>query len=287
LLQNLIDIMEPLQNEAFEYVYNYVEKNFPSVDYDPDMGVMLYLDLTKAMTFEDRYYNNKIHIGIKYEDYLKDKEFQETIDAFGLDKEKFWYLIVFILDYSTCFSFNKVPDVLSPKEQLKKLSNEIDNNIDYLNETPLKITFDKPIKIVLDIKGKHKFVIDDPTTLYVISRLFMNQANNINEDSSLNFGIIPMLNEDGNSNIETVSNSVHIAYFAMMFITFFDNNPEFKGIKKKGSTVSLNKQLFISKLVYFTKLSRSESFLTSTETLKGFLKQYKDLDMNRPNMIYF
>lgn len=274
--------MEPYEFDEFEYVYDYAYDNFPSVDYDG-----MYIDFSKAFIFINRYNNNQIRIGIKYEDYLKDEELQETIDAFGLDKEKFWYLILFILDYSTCFSYNKVPDVLSPKNQLEKLSNEIDNNIDSLNETHLKVTFDKPIKLVLDIKGKRKFVIDDPTTLYVISKLCMNLVNNTSEDSFFNFGTIPIFNEDGTPNIETVSNSVHIAYFAKMFITFFDNNPQFKGIKKKGKNGLLNKQLLISKLVYITKLSRSKSFLISDETLKGFLKQYKDLKISNPNMIYF
>lgn len=274
--------MEPYEFDEFEYVYDYAYDNFPSVDYDG-----MYIDFSKAFIFINRYNNNQIQIGIKYEDYLKDEELQETIDAFGLDKEKFWYLILFILDYSTCFSYNKVPDVLSPKNQLEKLSNEIDNNIDSLNETHLKVTFDKPIKLVLDIKGKRKFVIDDPTTLYVISKLCMNLVNNTSEDSFLNFGTIPIFNEDGTPNIETVSNSVHIAYFAKMFITFFDKNPQFKGIKKKGKNGLLNKQLLISKLVYITKLSRSKSFLISDETLKGFLKQYKDLKISNPNMIYF
>ena len=274
--------MEPYEFDEFEYVYDYAYDNFPSVDYDG-----MYIDFSKAFIFINRYNNNQIQIGIKYEDYLKDEELQETIDAFGLDKEKFWYLILFILDYSTCFSYNKVPDVLSPKNQLEKLSNKIDNNIDSLNETHLKVTFDKPIKLVLDIKGKRKFVIDDPTTLYVISKLCMNLVNNTSEDSFLNFGTIPIFNEDGTPNIETVSNSVHIAYFAKMFITFFDKNPQFKGIKKKGKNGLLNKQLLISKLVYITKLSRSKSFLTSDETLKGFLKQYKDLRISNPNMIYF
>ena len=274
--------MEPYEFDEFEYVYDYAYDNFPSVDYDG-----MYIDFSKAFIFINRYNNNQIQIGIKYEDYLKDEELQETIDAFGLDKEKFWYLILFILDYSTCFSYNKVPDVLSPKNQLEKLSNEIDNNIDSLNETHLKVTFDKPIKLVLDIKGKRKFVIDDPTTLYVISKLCMNLVNNTSEDSFLNLGTIPIFNEDGTPNIETVSNSVHIAYFAKMFITFFDDNPQFKGIKKKGKNGLLNKQLLISKLVYITKLSRSKSFLISDETLKGFLKQYKDLKISNPNMIYF
>lgn len=274
--------MEPYEFDEFEYVYDYAYDNFPSVDYDG-----MYIDFSKAFIFINRYNNNQIQIGIKYEDYLKDEELQETIDAFGLDKEKFWYLILFILDYSTCFSYNKVPDVLSPKNQLEKLSNEIDNNIDSLNETHLKVTFDKPIKLVLDIKGKRKFVIDDPTTLYVISKLCMNLVNNTSENSFLNLGTIPIFNEDGTPNIETVSNSVHIAYFAKMFITFFDKNPQFKGIKKKGKNGLLNKQLLISKLVYITKLSRSKSFLISDETLKGFLKQYKDLKISNPNMIYF
>ena len=47
---------------------------------------------------------------------------------------------------------------------------------------------------------------------------------------------------------------------------------------KKGDLVSYSKMLFISRIIYFCRLTASESFLVDSSSLKGILKQYGDFD---------
>lgn len=272
--------MEPYEFDEFEYVYDYAYDNFPSVDYEG-----MYIDFSKAFTFINRYNENKIKINFKYEDYQNNTDIQSTLKAFGIDVEKFWYLIIFIYDYSygTCFKGISFED--SPKKLLDKLGAEIDNNIKDINERPLKVTFDKPMKLVLDIKGKHKFVIDDPTALYVLSILCSDFTNKINPNNSLNFSTAKLRDDNGNWLYESTSNSAFIAHVAKMFITFFDKNPQFVGKRENGSKVSLSKLLLISRMIYFIRLTNNKNFYELEDTLKGFIKQYKDYDWNF-NAIY-
>lgn len=47
---------------------------------------------------------------------------------------------------------------------------------------------------------------------------------------------------------------------------------------KKGDLVSYSKMLFISRIIYFCRLTASESFVVDNSSLKGILKQYGDFD---------
>ena len=82
------------------------------------------------------------------------------------------------------------------------------------------------------------------------------------------------------------SNSVMIWYFASLLKEFFDLNPQFDGKAKKGDTVSLNKNLLISKLIYYTHISTNDNFKQDAETLKGFFKQYKCKRMTTHSSVY-
>ncbi len=262
--------MEPLQNDDFDYIYNYVSENFPSVEYDPETEeTTKYLDLRKAMIFENRYYSNKLNVNFKYEDYLNNKEIQKTVDALGIDKVKFWNLILFIFDYSYCACLEGYKAKETHNNQVKKTLNTINEK---------EVT-----KITLNIKGKHNLVIDDPKVLEYISSLLAEGVENNSIDKKgndeHNVSLIDLTEQSA------VSNSAHIAYFAKMFVTFFENNPQFKGRQKKGEIISYNKLLLISKIIYFTRLSRNKNFDESEDTLKGFLKQYKDYKGNF-NLIY-
>ena len=51
--------------------------------------------------------------------------------------------------------------------------------------------------------------------------------------------------------------------------------------RKKGAKHSLKEMEIASRLVYFTKLSTNKTWLDiENETLKAFIKQYKNLDLN-------
>ena len=96
----------------------------------------------------------------------------------------------------------------------------------------------------------------------------------------VNKGVSPFVHRNDESD------SVLIWYFAHLLKYFFDLKPQFKGKRKKGDIASLNKNLLISKLVYYTQLSKNDNFKYGTDTLKSFFKQYKNKDIKGFSNIY-
>lgn len=54
-----------------------------------------------------------------------------------------------------------------------------------------------------------------------------------------------------------------------------------------NKTVSYNKMLLISRLISVPKLTRNENFLFTDDSLKGILKQYKNLKIKTYNPKYW
>lgn len=52
---------------------------------------------------------------------------------------------------------------------------------------------------------------------------------------------------------------------------------------RKGDTVSYSKMLLISRIIYFCRLTKNESFTVDSSPLKGILKQYGDFDFYQWN----
>lgn len=81
-----------------------------------------------------------------------------------------------------------------------------------------------------------------------------------------------------------IKDSPFIAYFANILLSFFDTQEHIINMRKKGAKHSLKEMDLVSKLVHFSNLSKAESWeYSENETLKAFLKQYKDF--NYPNNI--
>lgn len=53
--------------------------------------------------------------------YLQNEELQRTIQAFGLDQDKFWYLLLFVYDYVEDLSQNSISFKESEREELDEL----------------------------------------------------------------------------------------------------------------------------------------------------------------------
>ena len=274
------DYYDPL----LEYVETIAYKYNPVNQYDIEYGQLV----PKAIgTFALRVLEKKIESTEALKRYLEAKELQETITALGYDIEKFWYLLLFIHDYSYGLCGKGIKLNESPKKQITKLINGIVGNIKSLNDDFGSIsTFNKPIKLVLEVKGKHKIVIDDPDTLFYFAGMCLVELNKTENGSRINESHTNIKAKDGHFEYDPLSNSIHIWQFAKMFLSFFDLNPSLKTKSKRGSTVSYNKMLLISRLIYIIGLSRNENFMTSDDTLKGYLKQYKDYQLNMMNSVY-
>lgn len=227
--------------------------------------------------FQYRYNEQKIALRYKYEDYINDKDMQATITGLGMNPDAFWLLIVFCYDYACDCCYSGVQIAKSAKEHLSDLVNMITENMEVYNNA--KILLKEDMTLTLKMKGK-SMSITSGKAIINIANILEKHMDEI-EDSSLFRGINDKHYEDFEE-----SDSVLIWFFAKLMLYFFELHPEFKGRATKGSGVSLNKHVLISNLIYYTGLSRNEKFLNDDETLKGYLRQYKNKDFKNRGNIY-
>ena len=232
-------------------------------------------------TFEIRYNDKKIACPYKYEDYIKDKNMQATITGLGLDPDAFWLLILFCYDYACDVCFTGLTYMESPKEKIKNFLSKAE---EFIEQEDGEAHFKKGTSLILKMKGK-TCSIDDEKALIVMLYWINKGFSELPENSRLS-------SVSGNSADELVtynpeSDSVLIWYFAQLILYFFELNPQYKGRAPKGSNVSLNRNVLISNLIYYTHLSKNKSFLDDDTTLKGYLKQYKDKKVKAHSSIYW
>ena len=82
------------------------------------------------------------------------------------------------------------------------------------------------------------------------------------------------------------SDSHFIICFYNLFTDLFDvlKLPQLRA--KKGETVSYDKKLLISRLIYLCRISHDINYAADTATLKGILSKYKNRTTNIISQIY-
>ena len=199
----------------------------------------------------------------------------------GVDIDKFWFLLLFIFDYTcgTCLDGMKATGI--GIEQLIKFAKAIADNHKEINQ--FGVSFKKPITISVKVEGKHQIVIDNANAIGYLATTIINNLKEIEEHPWMQSQQVSIT-----TNAEE-KESVQIWLFYKMFNDFFNLSPYnklFNVRQKKGSTISLSKTLLISRLIYFTKLSMNKNFSEDEFTLKGYIKQYKDKRIDTANSIY-
>ena len=207
--------------------------------------------------FKDRYNNGAITNRFTYKDYIKHREIQDLIKHLELDVDKFWLLILFIFDYCTSRFYQGITMKLTPLEQLTHLLELISLSGD---ETTFNIK-----------SGKLKLEIDNADTINFMAEAI---AKHLNESD---IQTLRKLNDKEKEDESTIiKESPFIAYFANMFLRFFSTQPYIRAKRKAGANHSKKEMELVSLLVYFTRLSKNESWYCPEEKyLKAYLKQYK------------
>lgn len=226
--------------------------------------------------FVKRYNNKELTNYFTYEEYIKNEEIQKLLKELELDKDKFWFLILFAYDYSESLCINGVDVAPSAYEQLQTLINAINpcvTDFDLENGS----TIDREIKMEVRIEGMKKpIIIDSPTAIHL---LIDSCETRMEEEHMENLYIMNYRKPLKES--KSLKDSPHIYYFTKMFLNFFDRTESIRNKRKKGAKHSLKEMEIASRLVYFTKLSTNKTWLDiENETLKVFIKQYKNLDLN-------
>jgi len=243
--------------------------------------------------FVERYLENEIDKSA-LQKYLDAKEMLETIDAMGYEVDKFWYLLLFINDYSNGFCSKGIKINESPKEQITNLVDGIMQNIKSLGPNSWNSTFIKPAKLVLNLKGEKNMkgkniTVDNPNALIWLAVMLNGELEKIEDGSKMATGNFDLKITNGHLENDPLSKSYRIWFFAKMFLSFFVLQPPKKtiGLKnKEGLKISINKNLLITRLLFCIGLLSEKDNQDTDDTLKGFLKQYKNADIFRINGLY-
>ena len=130
----------------------------------------------------------------------------------------------------------------------------------------------------LQVKGK-RLIIDNPNTISFMAAFCEEVLAEVSEHGLFNQARFE-------PNGYNTSDSVQIWLFTQMLLYFFEAYPQFDNQRGKSGDTPKSKLLFISKLVYFTKLTRNEAYNDNDDNIKKIIKQYKYTKINTINAIY-
>ena len=231
-----------------------------------------------------RYNEGAITQYFNYDSYIKNELIQNFIKDLELDADKFWFLILFIYDYSWHYCMDGIDAEDSPYEQLMKFTYPILECVE--NFDPKKgTTLTTPIKLQLSIEGwKKDIIIDNPTAIHDIASACWKA---IKKDDTIERSSV-MNHKEKLDSSTPIHDSAYIYYFAMMFLNFFNMQPTIVAKRRKGANYSTKEKDLVCQLIAFTRISTKDCWKrTDNDTLKSFLRQYKGLNVSRTiNSIY-
>lgn len=243
-----------------EYQYKINVERVASTDEAIEEARNVPFGATDCMVIFRKRYNSGIFTErLSYNKYASDTDIQSLVHYLELDAEKFWFLILFIYDYCESMFYQGHTMKLNPLEQLQQLVTMIDKAA---NDT-----------MTLNFKaGKLKAAVDDTHALRFIADAIKKCVNEADHDT------LKYLSRRTREEEDTILNdSPYIAYFAKMLLAFFNTQPQIRDKRKKNAKQSRKEMELVSRLVYFTRLSKKDSWNDiENETLKGYLKQYEN-----------
>ena len=192
------------------------------------------------------------------------------VEKLELDIDKFWFLTLFILDYCESIYYQGTTYKATPLEQLSQLAEKIMD----CEEDDVKLTLKS---------GKIKLELDSPLALAMLSMFIKNSIKELNHQQ-----IKHLSRRESKEEADVIKDSPIIAYFAKILLDFFNTQEHIKNKRKKGAKHSLKEIELVSSLVYFTGLSKNESWLFPKEkNLVNTLKQYKNYEYpNNVSSVY-
>lgn len=213
--------------------------------------------------------------------YLDSKEVQDTLKAFHLDAEKFWYLCLFIKDIVEGYADGY--DAISPREEISQLVALLQKVESDKNDKSLRTKSNALLSLKL---GKMSVKIDNQLTLDIIKAALYTilQTDNRMLDADL-------------LNMKRIHKAdiYKIAWFNKYLSSFLKDKVADKAVYAfKGSDISTDKSLLISRMIFVLGLSDEENFYieytdekVKKDYLKGYIKKYKKVEVPAHQSRYF
>ena len=214
--------------------------------------------------------------------YEKNADIQNALMAFGIDKEKFWYLCVCIKDYLNGFARKGRKRKSTPREELTKLvakKDEMQPKACFLGKDIFShYETQKNATLTFRLEGERSFSITDPHTISLINDAL---SYVLNESSQISFIHLDSPPQNSAQN-ETISDIKQFYWFHKYLSFFLEDKVADKELCKKLSTaqnyVSVDKWLLISRMIFAIGLSNKQG-LNRMDYLKNYLKKCNDESM--------
>ena len=218
--------------------------------------------------FKNRYNAGKLLKQGNNKDYMQ--TVGHLLKELELDADKFWCLYLFALDYCCSIFYQGVTMKATPLEQLNTLVDMITN----AGEEAMSLNF----KV-----GKQKTSVESPIALQFLAEAIQKQL-----ECSDHTTMKCLYTREEDEEAKVIKDSPIIVYFAKILLSFFDTQEHIKSKRKKGANYSIKEMDLVSQLIYFSNLSDNDCWIDiENETLKAFLKQYKDYEYpNNVSSVY-
>lgn len=255
-IQLLKKVEEMLYGDICEYYLLAVEEFVPYAIDDGEALIQTgYMALEKILSGTVRFPFNK-------EDYYRNTDIQDSLVALGIDSEKFWYAVLFIhhCAESKCVNVIELPKTSTRQEILMLL--------ECLGEEEAKITFTS--------KNRKPFVISRNAILRTLSDIISIGYETTKDKEELDY--IPINFQEMQERKEYAV-SYQIAYEAKVYKSLLAKISRTSSEVEDFKKGSRDKLLLTSRLMYFTGLTRNESYLSGTDSIKGLIKSYKNKNM--------
>lgn len=188
---NKIDIEELKKQSKIIAKQNHDKAyNNPLYEYIIEVANNLWGDSTIPVGFYLNCRNGLINTEMP-ESYLNDIDIQDTLRAFHLDVEKFWYLCVFILDVVEGFMTDTVEEI-TPMDELISLCNALSKakpmipKIDKIFESGDWCPIESNSVLSVKVGNKNIFSITNQSTLRTIQYILQDFIQNHRTDEYLN-----------------------------------------------------------------------------------------------------
>lgn len=236
------------EDDLLEYVEQMALKYCPDINED---GIIIGTQAT--FMFMNRYNQGKVRNMTIFDSYWSNEDIQEYLALLNIDPEKFWYLLLFLYDYTWGKCMDNLAFDESGKQQIEQFSKAVFDNYDddYRAIDTMKLT--------LSI-GKKRIVIDKEAAIIQIAGWCNGGYEEVEELYQTN-----MINKQ-------TSISALAYYYCNMFIDFFT---EKKVQRKDGANISNNEKGLLCHLLFLTQICNNRNILNyrldNYSTLKGFL----------------
>lgn len=258
-------IPEHSSDEVMEYVIK-LNDRFSCIDDE-------YYDNGWDLHFLNRLKNGKIDPPFKYEAFLDNEDIIATLEGYELDVEKFWFVLLFIYDMTMDRALSSAEFRKSDYEVLTEIKEYLEKHAN----ARLYLSDDR------EIPKDSRCETNNPVIIGQMLKYVKRYLARFERRPEQKEWVSTSFHRGFDKSLSSTHQQV---FMYNQFKTLFDalKLPEKRA--KKGETVSYSKMLLASRLIYFCRITKNESFTVDSSSLKGVLKDYANYPFDETPKVY-